>query len=905
VSNEDKYFQAYISECLLMLSGFNTQLASITIGHRDADTLYEAFRLAHSIKSSSLMAGYDKLASVAELMEQALEPYTENEHLPWPEMLSELLALTAFNVGDMLNSISKGVEPDYESIIQTTRDAWDNYRNQDSTESTITEQSHKIREELDDVVADFFKIEAEEHLKTLRDGFLALEKDPGDKTSIEEVFRAAHTLKGAASSVGFESTEVASHAIEDVLEPIRDGELNITPNLIDKLLGSLDALSDTFKYECDKDPRAQEVAHEIGKILSIVSGKSAEEKPSDTQLFFAKEKKEQKIEENVFVRLSKLDSLMNLAGELLVQRSRLEDNRLSFNRISESIRLSLRRLSALNADLSEQQLQSRTTQAMRVGSVVDNSGNGSSKYASEFDELELDRYNELDRIINNEYEIHADLTEALSRLEHQINELGTNTNVLMQNVSSIQTNVISTRLIPLSQVLDRFPRMVRDIARSEGKLVNLEVIGEDVELDIKVIRSIFDPLLHIVRNAVHHGIESPDIREAIGKPKQGNIRIEAKYFGNQVSISVSNDGMELDTASIAARAIKMGVVSQATAETMTTNEINNLIFASGLSTSEETGMVAGRGIGLDVVKNNVEAIGGFVSVNTNDEQTSFNLTIPISLVISQGIVVTADKHTFVIPLGMITEVVNINRSDVTVIGSGPVVRIREELYPVYYLDEQFDLGSSIKEQEKYPAIITLSGGTFVALAVSSIPGRHDMVIKSMPLSLQDIPAYSGATIFGSGRVVPVINVHGLISREHFAPKIKTDTVSILDKPEAANVLVVDDSLSMRKILQMDLENAGFKVHTASTGLEALDLLEQVPIDILILDLEMPEMDGFELMSVLRDDKNLSKIPNLVITSRAGSKHRNKAFELGADAYLVKPYNREIVLDTLKKLVQGE
>ncbi|MCK5744364.1 MAG: Hpt domain-containing protein, partial [Caldisericia bacterium] len=911
----NRYLPSFIFECKQLLVGMGDNLEKVVDGDRSDETFFELYRLAHSIGSSALTVELTEVADIARNMESALEVYGEENPPQWDVNLAPVIEYTALKLTEIITALEADEIIDIDSIKTEIESIWTEYKKEESSadkesifisneeemiEESIeaTEKSSKS-EELDSVVADFFKIEADEHLKTLQDGFLDLEKNPKDEKIIEEVFRAAHTLKGAASTVGFKSTEIASHAIEDTLEPIRDGEMVLSPDTIDVLLGSLDALVETYKLECDRDPKAVQAANEVAVVLGEITGRQVDSKPAETQVFFAKKKDHIKREESVNVRLSKLDSLMNLAGELLVQQSRMNETKIKFFEIAEAIRLSLRRLATLNSDLSQQQLMSRTTQAMRVGVNVDDRQD--SKYSSEFDELELDRYNELDRIVKNESEVHADLVEALFGFEDEISELAGSTDNLMQNVSAIQSSVISTRLIPLTQILDRFPRMVRDLARSEKKLIDLQIFGEDVEIDITVLRSIFDPMLHLVRNAVHHGIETPEIREMIDKPKQGTISIDARYVGNQVVVEVSNDGISLDTGSIAAEALRMGIISDSDLEKMTDDQVNELIFLSGLSTSEEVGMVAGRGIGLDVVKNNIEAIGGLVSIVSTPDKTSFTLTLPISLVISQGIIVNISEHKFVVPLGSIQEVARIKKSDIEMIGSGPVVNLRGELLSIRYLDELLGIKSTIKNMPDFPALIIAKGSSLTVVAISSIEGRQDIMIKKLPVCLDNIPIYSGVSIFGSGRVYPVLNVPMIISDKHI--KIEQTLSGITStKDEELNVLVVEDSLSMRKILKMDLENAGYIIHTASTGLEALDVIENKHIDGIILDIEMPEMDGYELMSVLKDEKNLAKIPKMIITSRAGGKHREKAFALGADAYLVKPYDRSIVLETLKNLV---
>ncbi len=889
---KDKYFMDFVAEALMMQHKLKIELEKIQNGNRSSEVFYETYRLAHSLNSSSSMAGLPELGSIAAYIESPLEAFAEDSQTPWPEGLLELCQLTNETIGSMLNDLNAGREPDIGDALQTIAEVW--------TEFSLEIEPPKKNEELASVVADFFLIEADEHLKTMSNGFLALEKNPTDKSVIEEVFRAAHTLKGAASSVGFTATEIASHALEDVLEPIRDGDINLNASKIDILLGSLDALKETLDLETKGDKSATKVAKQVADLVGTI-GVPVEKAPAKTQVFFPTEEKKSHKEPDVRVRLSKLDNLMNLTGELLVQRSGLDESRAKFMTIADLIRLSLRRLSSLTTDLSQHRLLQRTTEAMNT-KIGSRNGSG-SRFASEFDELEFDRYIELDRIIRNQTEVHADLVETLTRLEDTIDDLGTGTSKLIQNVTSIQDSVIGSRLISISQVLDRFPRMVRDLARSEGKQVNLAIEGETVEIDVKVADKIYDPLLHIIRNAVHHGIETPKTRESLGKSPEGNITLSASYEGNQVILRISNDGTPLDTDRIAQKALGLGLATKDEIDGMDHHEINRLIFKSGLSTSDDAGMVAGRGVGLDVVKTNVENLGGTIDVDSNPLGTEFTLKLPISLVISQGLVVSCHSTPFVIPLGQVSEVMNILKGEIKLIGETRMFNLRDEFIPVHFLDELLGMNRQIEYETLIPAVIVEHGNSRMLVRVSDIQGKHDMVIKSMPRMLHPIDIFAGATIFGSGQVVLVLNPRSLF-------EARTETAKKPPRPEQPRVdvrktvLVVDDSLSMRKILSHDLEDSGFDVHTAASGLEALDELESNDFDLLVLDIEMPEMDGFELLSILKEDPRFSRLPNMIITSRSGQKHRSKAFDLGANAYLVKPYDQQLFLETVKKLLSN-
>lgn len=889
---DESYKSRFLSEAIAMLGNLNTQLEKIAGGDKSQETYFEAYRMAHSVKSSSRMVGYDKLGEIAEKMECLLEPFMDNKEGELAPEGLEFLVEGTNELSNLIDQLNLGFEPDIDSSIIKFEQLWEMLKsNQDGKkEMEISTPAN----ELDSVVTDFFKIEAEEHLKVLNDGLLELEKNPKNNETIELIFRSAHTLKGAASSIGFKNVEVGSHAIEDALDLIRSGERPATAEMIDVLLTCVDALKEALSNETVNSKEAQNISRTIVELVQNM-GVDTSNSPQTTQVFFKESKKAP--ESNVNVSVSKLDRLMNMSGELLVQRTSLEESAKDFTLIADNFKTTTRRLSNTHSELGKLRMMARSIQAMRIGT-----NNTHSKFAKDFDELEFDRYDELDQIIKVESEIISDLFENISQFESKINWLNQKTASLMQNVSQIQSSVISSRLIPVSQILDRLPRLVRDLAKSEGKLIKLDMDTGQAEIDIKIADKIYDPLIHIVRNAIHHGIELPEERLMLDKPREGIISIKASYQGNQVKVVVSNDGRPIDTVSVAEKAIKRGILTEEELAEMETDEINRLIMFPSISTQEAAEMVAGRGVGLDIVKTNIDQIGGKVEIHSDIEETSFTLLLPISLAISQGLVVEVGKEQFVIPLPAVSEVLTVNSDQIHNIGHELAIDIRGDLIPLVFLDSMLGLDCGIAQQKSFPAIIHQSADQRKAIAVSSIPGKSDMVIKSLPDDLRRISAYAGATIFGTGQVVLVLHLDGLYA---MGKKQLHTPQSDLEKTEK-HVLVVDDSLSMRKMLSIDLESNNFVVETASTGLEALDKLVNRAYDVMVLDIEMPEMDGYELMSILKEDSRQNKnLPILIITSRSGEKHRQKAFELGATAYLVKPYDKTIFLDTIGRLLREQ
>lgn len=889
---EDNYKSRFLSEAIAMIGNLFSQLEKISSGDRSQEVIFEAYRMAHSLKSSSRMVGIEKLSFIPEEMENILEPYiqgTDNELKP-EEM--ELLVEGATEVAVLLDQLNLGFDPDFDASNTKFKEKVGLAKSNSS--ETTNEVAGRSDNELNSVVTDYFLIEAEEHLKALSDGLLALENNPKKTEILEFIFRAAHTLKGAASSVGFKNVEIGAHAIEDALDLLRSGEKLINAELIDALLTCVDALKEILSIEPQSPRDAQNLS---GSIVELVQNMGVDTigTPQKTQVYFKETKKAP--ESKVNVSISKLDRLMNMSGELLVQRASLEESSKEFSVIMDNLKMTTRRLSNMHSELGKIRMMARSMQAMKIGT----NNNSTSRFAKDFDELEFDRYDELDRVLKSETEIISDFFEGLSQFENQVNVLNQKTAFMMQNVSQIQSSVISSRLIPLSQIFDRLPRLVRDLAKNEEKLVSLEMDTGQAEIDIKVADKIYDPLIQIIRNAVHHGIEAPEERLMLDKPKEGNISIKASYQGNQIKIVIANDGKPIDTMSIAEKALSRGILTEEELSRMDPEEINKLVLLPSISTQDEAGMIAGRGVGLDIVRTNIEQVDGKIEIDSDFEETSFTLLLPISLAISQGLIIEVGAKQFVIPLSAVSEVLTIHKKDIVEIGQDIAIDLRGELIPLTFLDTLLGINSGISQQDSFPAIIHQFADQRRAVVVTKIPGKSDMVIKSLPDDLRKMPAYAGATIFGTGEVVLVIDLEGLYSmgrrQQYQVPQEAEKT--------QRSILVVDDSLSMRKMLSLDLESNEYLVHTASSGLEALDKLSNLQFDAMVLDIEMPEMDGYELMTVLKEDPRNKNLPILIITSRAGEKHRQKAFDLGATAYLVKPYDKTIFLETMEKILKEQ
>jgi chemosensory pili system protein ChpA (sensor histidine kinase/response regulator) len=490
-------------------------------------------------------------------------------------------------------------------------------------------------------------------------------------------------------------------------------------------------------------------------------------------------------------------------------------------------------------------------------------------------------------------------------------------------------------MVPLSTLASRLHRTVNTGAARRGKLVNLVLEGEETRLDKAVIEEIADPLLHILRNAIDHGIEAPSIREAKGKPAQGTIRLQAFHDNTQTVIQIRDDGGGLKPERIRQAALKHGLLSAADAANLSTEELFSLIFLPGFSTADEVSEISGRGVGMDVVKSAVHRLKGSISLESQpDDGTVFTLRLPMTLAVMRALMVKTQQQIFAIPLSGMAQVVKLTPQLLDHIGQDVVVRTNDKVYPLLQLSKLIKL----KRQEATPTsqmalLMNIEDRQF-AIAVDETLGGREIVVKNLGNHLRRVPGVIGATLLGDGNAVLILNLPELL-RDIFRPRVVMFEKRAETKPPASaqlqapkvivppavsappvnslptakpaagplTIMVVDDSLSVRRVLSNRLNSAGWNPLLAKDGLDALEQLQQmtIPPDLLLVDIEMPRMDGYEFINTLRKQTEYAHLPVIVLTSRAGQKHRDRAFEVGATEYLVKPYQDDVLLSLIRRL----
>jgi chemotaxis protein histidine kinase CheA/CheY-like chemotaxis protein len=656
---------------------------------------------------------------------------------------------------------------------------------------------------------------------------------------------------------------------------------------------------------------------------------------------------------SVRVPLHKLDELVNLFGELLVNRSVLEERLQRLMRLVSDASVSSTRLRDVGQKL-ESRFEAATLPSGHSVQVMPGQGDQSMGYnfggngknpanragashLAEFDELELDRYTEFHQLARGLSEGISDMTTLSNEMEAIIRDCESVFGRENRLSTTFQDRLMKARLVPLSTMIPRLYRTARAVALKQHKEFEFVLEGQETEVDRTVIEEIAGPLLHLMRNAVNHAIETPEVRLQRGKPAAGQIKLSAAYEGNQVVITVRDDGTGIDPERVRSAAVARGLIRPD--QMLSDGEVIELIFRPGFSTAEVLSEESGRGVGLDVVRDSVSRLRGTLEVESMPGQgTAFTMKFPTSLAIQNAMLVLVGEQQFAIPTVMVEAIGRVDNFKQSTFGGRPAIIVQNDLYPLNFLGTL--LGLPIGEpDEKAPILLVRTDRHRVALVVDEISGRMDIVMKNLGPHLRHVHGVAGGTVLGNGRVVLILELIELLSsrtgtpgtagvltrseeaakqalqastRASVEPPTESRATTVSTRPPARpaapsrgkHILVVDDSPSVRRVVGNMLKQHGWEVQAARDGVEALEMITQETPAAVLLDIEMPRMDGYELMATVRAQEQYRTLPLVILTSRAATKHQQHAMQLGANAYLVKPYQDEELINILNSLVYG-
>ena len=677
---------------------------------------------------------------------------------------------------------------------------------------------------------DIFLREAHEHLQSLQTKLLVLEKEPGNGPLIHELLRNAHTLKGSARMLGFEDISVIGHRMEDFLKEMEDGTRAVDSASVDLLLQGTDAINRMTEALAS----GKESPVDVEKFIAAFDqGLSTAEAIADNQ-----GNEQEVVLDTVRTSVKTLDSLVNLLGELIINKKRFEDK---------------------SAELKE---LGRTPDAVLPASRI------------------------------------RDFQQAL---EEDVLYLG-------YIIQELHAEAMALRMLPLKTITEGFARMVRDLSKSQGKEIDFEIRGDHIGIDRLLLESLKPMFLHMLTNAVDHGIEPPQERVAKGKPAKGTIRLSAHHEGNSVVIELRDDGAGMDPKRIKETALRRGVIDRDEAEMLRDEEALYLTLRPGFSTSEIVTDISGRGVGMDVVKMNIEKVKGNLTLKSQvGSFTEIQLTLPLTLAVIDALLITCGGERYAIPLSYVQETIKIRSNDIATVAGKEVVTIRNVTVPLFSLAAILGLedGRAAISGGKVSAVVLKQRDQVIACSIDSNQGTSEIVVKSLGSQLKRIRHTFGATVMGDGNPALILDVPDIFSTAE-----GTSTVGLrraLQESQQVvsrgNVLVVDDSITTRTMEKSILTAKGYDVTIAVSAEDALEKVSSAAFDLIISDVEMPGLNGFELTARLRTMDEYRNIPVIIVSSLAKDEHKRKAIDAGAQAYIVKgAFEQGTLLDTVEALI---
>ena len=780
-------------------------------------------------------------------------------------------------------------------------------------------------EDIQEILEDFL-VEAFELIEQLDQNLVELEANPDDLELLNSIFRVAHTIKGSSSFLNFDVLTHLTHHMEDVLNKARHGELKLEHHVMDVVLESIDlmkALLHAIRDHGNDTSIGLDITDICTRLDAISSGEgsSASAPAAPVQEKKVEESSIKIIDEESkdYSKLSDQEVEDEIERLLKIRKEEDKKRREANAAPAPTSPVGLTSKAPSMKDEEEEEVEIRKAPS-RASAQTDTANAPAKKEAASAMEqtirVEVKRLDHLMNLIgelvlgkNRLLKIYDDVEERYEG-EKFLEELNQVVSSISLVTTDLQIAVMKTRMLPIAKVFNKFPRMVRDLSRELGKQIELEISGEETELDKSIVEEIGDPLVHIIRNSCDHGIEDGKTRLLKGKPEVGLIQLKAYNEGNHIVIEITDDGNGLDADVLRSKAIEKGMISEREADGMSDKEAFALIFKPSLSTAKVVTNVSGRGVGMDVVKTNIEKLNGIIDVDSEPGRgTVIKLKIPLTLAIIQALLVGAQEEYYAIPLASVLETVRIPLDEIYTIEGKNVLRLRDEVLSLVRLSDIFGVKQVYEGGEHTYVVVIGLAESKLGVVVDTLVGQEEIVIKSLGDYLQGIEGIAGATIRGDGRVTLIIDVAALMN---LAKGITVDirataetTVKLKTQPSDYVVLAVDDSAMDRNIMKKSMEPIGVKVIEASNGQEALNMLKsaEYSIDAVLIDIEMPRMDGYSLATEIRKYSKYKNLPLIAVTSRTSKSDRLRGVESGMSEYITKPYSPEYLESVVRKNIK--
>ncbi|GAA9742601.1 chemotaxis histidine kinase/response regulator CheAY2 [Helicobacter pylori] len=803
-------------------------------------------------------------------------------------------------------------------------------------------------DDLQEIMEDFL-IEAFEMNEQLDQDLVELEHNPEDLDLLNRIFRVAHTIKGSSSFLNLNILTHLTHNMEDVLNRARKGEIKITPDIMDVVLRSIDLMKTLLvtirDTGSDTNNGKENEIEEAVKQLQAITSQNLEGAKEGTKEAPKKENQEEAKKENIKENQeneAKAPTAENSASDNpLADEPDLDYTNMSAEEVEAEIERLLNKRQEADKERRAQKKQEvkpkqevapkTETSKTEIPKAPKTETKAKAKADTEENKapsigveqtvrVDVRRLDHLMNLIgelvlgkNRLIRIYSDVEERYDG-EKFLEELNQVVSSISAVTTDLQLAVMKTRMQPVGKVFNKFPRMVRDLSRELGKSIELIIEGEETELDKSIVEEIGDPLIHIIRNSCDHGIEPLEERRRLNKPETGKVQLSAYNEGNHIVIKISDDGKGLDPVMLKEKAIEKGVISERDAEGMSDREAFNLIFKPGFSTAKVVSNVSGRGVGMDVVKTNIEKLNGIIEIDSEvGVGTTQKLKIPLTLAIIQALLVGVQEEYYAIPLSSVLETVRISQDEIYTVDGKSVLRLRDEVLSLVRLSDIFKVDAILESNSDVYVVIIGLADQKIGVIVDYLIGQEEVVIKSLGYYLKNTRGIAGATVRGDGKITLIVDVGAMMD---MAKSIKVNITTLMNESENTKsknspsdyiVLAIDDSSTDRAIIRKCLKPLGITLLEASNGLEGLEMLkngDKTP-DAILVDIEMPKMDGYTFASEVRKYNKFKNLPLIAVTSRVTKTDRMRGVESGMTEYITKPYSGEYLTTVVKRSIKLE
>ncbi|WP_100979528.1 chemotaxis histidine kinase/response regulator CheAY2 [Helicobacter pylori] len=811
-------------------------------------------------------------------------------------------------------------------------------------------------DDLQEIMEDFL-IEAFEMNEQLDQDLVELEHNPEDLDLLNRIFRVAHTIKGSSSFLNLNILTHLTHNMEDVLNRARKGEIKITPDVMDVVLRSIDLMKTLLVTIRDtgsdtNNGKENEIEEAVKQLQAITSQNlegaketsGAKETPKEEAKEEVKEEAKEEVKEKAKeeVKANKTPTAENPASDNpLADEPDLDYANMSAEEVEAEIERLLNKRQEADKERRAQKKQEAkpkqevtpTKETPKTETLKAPKTETKAKAKADTEEnkapsigveqtvrVDVRRLDHLMNLIgelvlgkNRLIRIYSDVEERYDG-EKFLEELNQVVSSISAVTTDLQLAVMKTRMQPVGKVFNKFPRMVRDLSRELGKSIELIIEGEETELDKSIVEEIGDPLIHIIRNSCDHGIEPLEERRRLNKPETGKVQLSAYNEGNHIVIKISDDGKGLDPVMLKEKAIEKGVISERDAEGMSDREAFNLIFKPGFSTAKVVSNVSGRGVGMDVVKTNIEKLNGIIEIDSEvGVGTTQKLKIPLTLAIIQALLVGVQEEYYAIPLSSVLETVRISQDEIYSVDGKSVLRLRDEVLSLVRLSDIFKVDAILESNSDVYVVIIGLADQKIGVIVDYLIGQEEVVIKSLGYYLKNTRGIAGATVRGDGKITLIVDVGAMMD---MAKSIKVNITNLMNESENTKsknspsdyiVLAIDDSSTDRAIIRKCLKPLGITLLEATNGLEGLEMLkngDKIP-DAILVDIEMPKMDGYTFASEVRKYNKFKNLPLIAVTSRVTKTDRMRGVESGMTEYITKPYSGEYLTTVVKRNIKLE